>query len=71
MGCAIDAEADKQGRRLLPQSLREYAGLEKDIVLVGVSNKVEIWDKKRWEQNSNFDNIELIAEHMGELGLGF
>lgn len=71
MGGATDAEADKQGRTLLPQSLRDYAGLEKDIVLVGVSNRVEIWDRKKWEQASTFDDIEMIAENMGEMGFGF
>jgi len=71
MGGATDAETDKQGRTLLPQALREYASLEKDIVLVGVSNRVEIWDKKKWEQNSTFDDIEMIAENMGEMGFGF
>ena len=71
MGSAVDAETDKQGRTLLPQPLRDYAGLEKEIVLVGVSNRVEIWDKKKWDQNSTFDDIELIAENMGELGFGF
>ena len=67
---AMDAETDKQGRILLPQVLRDYALLEKDVVLVGAASRVEIWDKKQWENNSTFDNMDDIAEHMGEWGFG-
>ena len=45
---AAEAEIDKQFRVVLPQSLREYAHIEKDIVSVGISGRVEIWDKKTW-----------------------
>ena len=67
-GAAL-AEVDKQGRILLPAVLREFAGLEKDVVLVGVGNRVEIWDKKRWEECTSFDDMDEIAEHMADLGL--
>ncbi len=67
---ADDAESDKQGRILLPPTLREYANLEKDVVLVGTGSRVEIWDKAAWETNSTFDNMDEIAEHMGEWGFG-
>ena len=63
------AEVDKQGRILLPSVLREFAALEKDVVLVGVGNRVEIWDKKRWEESTSFDDMDEIAEHMADLGL--
>ncbi|MBQ6814575.1 MAG: division/cell wall cluster transcriptional repressor MraZ [Lachnospiraceae bacterium] len=63
------AEVDKQGRILLPSVLRESAALEKDVVLVGVGNRVEIWDKKRWEESTSFDDMDEIAEHMADLGL--
>ena len=46
-GAAV-VELDKQGRILIPPVLRECAGLEKDVVVVGVGNRVEIWDKGRW-----------------------
>lgn len=67
-GAAV-AEVDKQGRILIPPVLREFAALEKDVVLVGVAKRVEIWDRKHWEAESTFDNVEEIAEHMEGLGL--
>ena len=68
---AAPCEVDKQGRTLLPAKLREYAGLEKEIVFVGVLSKIEIWSKKRWEDNDDYDNIEDIAEDMSQFGLSF
>ena len=68
-GAAL-AEVDKQGRILVPANLREFAGLEKEVVLVGVASRVEIWSKSRWEDASSYDDVEEIAEHMAELGLG-
>lgn len=47
---AIITEADSAGRLLIPQNLKEHAGLEKDIVLVSAVNKLEIWDKKQYQQ---------------------
>lgn len=67
-GAAL-AEVDKQGRILLPAVLREFAGLEKEVVFVGVSKRVEIWDKEKWEEANTFDDMEEIAEHMEGLGL--
>ncbi len=67
---ACEAETDKQGRILIPQSLREYAGLEKDVCLVGTGSRVEIWNKELWEKSSSFDNMDEIAEHMGDWGFG-
>lgn len=48
-GAAI-CEVDKQGRILIPGNLREYAGLEKDAVIIGVSTRAEIWSKARWDE---------------------
>lgn len=67
---AAQVEIDKQGRILLPATLRKFAGLEKEVSLVGVGSRVEIWDKSRWEENTTFDDMDEIAEHMTELGLG-
>ena len=47
---ATDVETDKQGRILIPQPLRDHAGLTKDVTFVGVSSRVEIWDTSRWNQ---------------------
>lgn len=67
---ACECEVDKQGRILIPTNLREYAGIDKDVVSVGVLNRVEIWSKDRWNDNGDYDNMDEIAEHMAELGLG-
>lgn len=67
-GAAV-AEVDKQGRILIPPVLREFATLEKDVVLVGVARRVEIWSKERWDTENTFDDVEEIAEHMEGLGL--
>jgi MraZ protein len=68
---AAECEVDKQGRILLPQNLREYAGLEKDIYVIGVSTRVEIWDKAKWENYSGDENMSAdnIAEKMAMLGI--
>lgn len=68
---AAACEADKQGRILIPAVLRECAGLEKDIVFVGVLNKIEIWSKERWVNNNDYDNVDDIAEHMTQYGISF
>ena len=67
---ATEAETDKMGRILLPQVLREYAKLEKDAVLIGAGTRVEIWNKEAWTEVSTFDNVDDLAEQMGEWGFG-
>ena len=54
---------------MIPAILREYAGLAKETVFVGVLSKIEIWSKERWDENDDYDNIDDIAEHMSEFGL--
>lgn len=68
-GAAADGELDKQGRVLIPTKLREHAGLEKDVVLVGVLDKIEIWSRDRWENASDDANMDMIEQHLAELGL--
>lgn len=65
---AADVEVDKQGRILIPTTLKEAAGLEKDVVLAGVLTRIEIWAKDKWDQNV-YDDMNDIAEQMAELGL--
>jgi MraZ protein len=67
---ANEIDMDKQGRSLIPQNLLEYAEVKKEIVSIGVSNRVEIWSKENWEEynNSNID-FDEIAEQMSELGI--
>ena len=68
---AMLAEIDKSGRILLPQTLREYAQIDHETVLVGVGNRVEIWSKERWEGTVTYQDLDDIAVHMEELGLSF
>ena len=68
-GAAI-CEVDKQGRILLPQILREFADLQKEVVLVGVLGRIEIWNRQRWQDANTYDDMVEIAERMAELGLG-
>ncbi len=67
---AADVEVDKQGRILLPAVLRDHAKLIKDVVFVGVGSRVEIWSKENWEGTKQFDDMDEIAEHMQNLGIG-
>ena len=66
---AIMCELDKQGRILLPQVLRDFAGLEKDVVLAGNLNRIEIWSKANWTESNAYDDMDDIAEQMTDLGL--
>ena len=65
---ATECELDKQGRILVPVSLRTYAKLERDIVFIGVSSRVEIWNKEFWEKYSQSAeaSYEVIAEKIIE-----
>lgn len=67
---ANEIDVDKQGRALIPQGLLEYASITKEIISIGVSNRIEIWSKDKWEEynNSNIDYDE-IAEKMSMLGI--
>lgn len=67
---AAEVEVDKQGRILIPQVLREFAGITKDAVLVGVGSRVEIWSRERWEGTVTYQDMEDISKHMIELGIG-
>ena len=67
---AASVEVDKQGRILIPAVLREFAGITKDAVLVGVGSRVEIWSKERWEGTVTYQDMEEISKHMIELGIG-
>ncbi len=67
---AAEVEVDKQGRILVPNILREFAQINKDVVLIGVASRIEIWSKERFEGMASFEDMDEIAEHMAQLGLG-
>lgn len=70
---AVECEVDKQGRITIPQNLRDHAKVdkEKEVITIGVSSRVEIWDKEEWEKyNEDSDlSYDQIAEKMEELGI--
>ncbi len=66
---AVDAETDKLGRINIPKNLLEYAHLEKEVIVAGVGNRAEIWDKARWDDQTTYDDINEIASRMSQYGL--
>ena len=58
MGGAVDCPMDGQGRILIPQSLRNHARIDKDVILIGMLTKVEIWSKEVWEQEESDNSYE-------------
>jgi len=70
---ASECEWDKQGRVNVPNHLREYAKLEKDCTVIGVSSRVEIWDKATWEEYSrqSQDSFNEIAEQLVDFDFNF
>lgn len=71
LGSAMDLEIDKQGRMLVPEYLRKSAGISKKVVILGLYNRLEIWDQARWNkyQKEKGSKEQDIAESLGELGV--
>jgi MraZ protein len=68
---AVEAELDSAGRISLPQVLREYAGLKKDIAVTGNGNRIELWDAEAWAAYNGEDegSIEDLAKELADAGL--
>lgn len=68
---ASESEIDKQGRVLVPDYLKTYAGLEKSVIIAGLYNRLELWDETKWiEYKASAEkNTDDIAEKLGELGV--
>jgi len=68
---AADTELDKQGRMLIPEYLRESAGLSADVVVAGMDAYIEIWDRGRWTEmeRQNDENATDIAQSLADLGM--
>lgn len=68
---AIDVDLDKQGRVLIPDYLKDYAGLKKDVIVAGLFDRLEVWDKDRWNnyKAKAEKNSDEIAEQLGKLGV--
>ena len=71
MANAATCDCDKQGRTLIPASLRERVGITDDIVFIGVLGKVELWSKERYDAGTDVADIDDIADKMSEFGLSF
>lgn len=67
---AVDTEVDSQGRILIPDYLKEYAGLAKDVIVAGLWNRLEVWDESKWKhyKTEAESNSERIAEELGKIG---
>ena len=65
---AVEIIADRQGRILLPQYIKDFAQIKRDVVIVGVSNRIEIWAKDKWEEfyKSSQPSFEEISEKLIE-----
>lgn len=68
---AMEADIDKQGRILISDYLREYAGLKKQAVVAGLYNRIEVWDTNKWDayKRKTEKDSDEIAEKLGELGI--
>lgn len=68
---AVECPLDAQGRILIPPALREFADLDKDVILVGMLKKVEIWSKPRWKETfaQSQKKFEEFADVLAELGI--
>ena len=66
---AIECEIDSQGRILISSGLREFATLTKEVVIIGVSSRIEIWSKDNWKEYSKKQDLDDIAEKMSLLGI--
>ena len=66
---AIDCEIDKQGRFLISGNLREFAGFIKDVIIVGMNSRIEIWSKEKWKECEDNISADEIAEKMEMLGI--
>lgn len=68
---AMDVALDKQGRIVIPEYLRNYAGIQKSVVVAGLWNRLELWNADTWDayKHQTESNAVTIAEQLGELGI--
>ena len=68
---AVEVNLDRLGRMLVPEYLKDYAGLKRDTVVNGLFNRIEIWEEKKWQgyKSRAEKNTAKVAEKLGELGV--
>lgn len=68
---AVETDVDSMGRILIPDFLKEFAGLKSKVVIAGIHNRLEIWDEKRWkEYTAKIEKqADVLAEKLGEIGM--
>lgn len=71
ISAATECSIDKQGRILIPPTLRDYAGITKDLVFAGMTKRIEVWSAERWQKvfAESQENIGQMTEKLAELGL--
>jgi len=67
---ASECSLDNQGRILVPTTLRDFGGLQKEVALIGIMNKIEIWSKDRWDEfnEGNKEKAKLLPDKLMEIG---
>lgn len=68
-GGAADVNCDGQGRILIPSNLREYASITKEVVLLGMGNRVEIWSKEKYNEFGTYEDMDEVAGALEDMGL--
>ena len=71
LASAMEVSLDKLGRILIPDYLKDYASLEKNVIVCGLSNRLEIWDEKKWDNYTKDaeKGVEEIVSKLGPLGI--
>lgn len=69
LASAFETEEDNQGRILLPQELRAYANMEKNIVTIGVGNRVEIWSEEKFDEYNSAENYDSASNELSKYGV--
>ena len=66
---AVPCELDKQGRVLIPAQLRDFAGIDRDVVLAGMLTRLEVWDEKNWDEANTVSDMDEMAQVMADMGI--
>ena len=71
LGGAVETDIDSAGRILIPDFLKDFAGLHQKVMVVGLSNRIELWDEDKWVhyQSELSNKADILAEKLGEIGM--